>query len=106
MSDTELSAALLKALWVMKMSAPFKTGNLRYNAIKLESIGNGEWKIFVDQNIAPYMPYTNEKWISPHWNGKKNPNQKWWDKSVKETISYISSQIGGVKTVKEKKESL
>ena len=29
-----------------------------------------------------YMPYTNEKWVSPRWHGKKNPNEQWWQNAI------------------------
>ena len=59
------------------------TGNLM-NSVRLR-VGNRRTntsKVWIDEKQAPYMPYTNEKWISPRWNGKKNPNEKWFDKSV------------------------
>lgn len=55
------------------------TGNLKYNGIRIEKINNG-YKIYIDENIAPYMPFTNEEWTSPKWKGAKNPNEKWFDK--------------------------
>lgn len=29
-----------------------------------------------------YMPYTNERWISPRWHGRKNPNEQWWQNAI------------------------
>lgn len=72
-----------------QMSAPKDTGNLAYNAIKYEFVNLNECHIYVDEAIAPYMPYTNEPWISPRWKGKKNPNEKWWQETVSEAIEYM-----------------
>lgn len=42
---------------------------------------------------AYYMPYTNEKWVSPRWHGKQNPNQDWWDKAIYD-IGDLASKKG------------
>ena len=62
--------------------APKDTGNLSSNALRIEYVTPDECKIYIDQSIAPYMPYTNEIWISPRWKGKKNPNEGWWQDAV------------------------
>lgn len=62
---------------VIKNAAPFHTGNLRYNAVRLTQNSKNQFIVSVDTKIAPYMPYTNEPWISDRWRGKKNPNQNW-----------------------------
>ena len=50
--------------------------------------------IFVeDDQVAPYMPYTNEPWISPKWNGKKNPNEAWWQDAVKLVREYLKGKL-------------
>lgn len=46
--------------------------------------------------IAPYVPYTNEPWISPKWNGKKNPNEGWWDRFVAEFTKRLANKLKGV----------
>lgn len=56
------------------------TGNLAFNAAKIETYGDSA-TIYVDEEVAPYMPYTTEKWISPKWKGHKNPNEGWFDRS-------------------------
>lgn len=45
--------------------------------------------------IAPYMPYTNEPWLSPRWNGKQNPNEGWWNDSIEFIVQYIGKRLGG-----------
>lgn len=58
------------------------TGNLAFHGVDFEWIDQSTCKIFINEDQAPYMPFTNEPWISPRWNGKKNPNEKWFDKSA------------------------
>lgn len=45
---------------------------------------------YVGNTQAYYMPYTNEKWISPHWKGKKNPNENWFDESIHDVARLCS----------------
>lgn len=74
--------------------SPIDTGNLRYNSMKIAFSNNGnECRIFVDEDIAPYMPYTNEPWISPKWHGKKNPNEKWFDNAAVAVIERFLAKI-------------
>lgn len=71
------------------------TGNLALNATKIEFISEKEFLIGVDKDVAPYMPYTNEPWISPKWKGHKNPNEKWFDRTTKELALYLKEITGG-----------
>jgi hypothetical protein len=73
----------------LKSVSPYDTGNLRYNAIKIIKHSNSKYEILIDGRIAPYAVYTNEKWISPKWNGRKNPNEKWIDMAAQ----FIAERI-------------
>ena len=77
-----------------RRSAPRDSGNLAYSAIKVEFIGENEARIYVDEAIAPYMPYTNEPWVSSWWNGKQNPNLYWWDELAQGVIRLIENYTG------------
>lgn len=79
----------------LKKLAPFDTGNLAINAIDFVYIGPDKAEIHVNEDIAPYMPYTNEPWISPHWNGKRNPNQDWWQISIDFIVRKLALKYGG-----------
>lgn len=70
------------------------TGNLKYNALRVINSPDGI-VIYVDQNIAPYMPFTNEPWISPKWKGAKNPNEHWWENMSKEFINDLAKELKG-----------
>ena len=100
----------LEAIEQLRKQAPKDTGNLRYNAIKYRWVSDSRFEIYVDVGDtdafvskqkfllgqAPYMPFTNEEWISPRWNGKKNPNQDWWNKAIEKVIQFIARRLGGL----------
>ena len=79
---------------VLKHPEALWTGNLKYNALKVMQSPGG-MLIYVDQNIAPYMPYTNEKWISPTWKGAKNPNENWWENMSKDFVKDLATELKG-----------
>lgn len=99
----------LQAVNELRKKAPKDTGNLAYNAIKYRWVSDSRFEIYVDvgdttaftqgqkyhKGIAPYMPFTNEKWISPYWNGKKNPNENWWNNAIEFIIAFIANKLGG-----------
>lgn len=95
MTDQEFADLSDFALQYMKQPAPRKTGNLEDNAMRLEMYSPQVAVIYVDEAIAPYMPYTNEPWISPRWKGKKNPNEEWWNYDCEITIKKIADRLGG-----------
>lgn len=78
----------------IRFVAPRDTGNLAENAIRMHYEGN-VCVIEVDEDIAPYMPYTNEPWISPRWHGKKNPNEHWWQDTAENIDRIIQTEFGG-----------
>lgn len=82
---------------VLRRGAPKDTGNLAYNSIRISKTGRNSWVIYVDENIAPYMKYTNENWnnFRPPLQGKKNPNEKWWDRSSKIFLNRLARELGG-----------
>ena len=99
-SHAEQAAIMQECETLIRNKAPKRTGNLAFNAIKVEDKGNGVWEIWVDGEppdigIAPYMPYTNEPWISPKWHGKKNPNEKWFDRVASEIVDLVATRLGG-----------
>lgn len=96
----------LQAIDQLRKRAPKDTGNLAYNSIKYRWINSNKFVIYVDtgrviesnsrtKGIAPYMPFTNEEWISPKWNGKKNPNENWWNDSIEYIIKFIAKRLNG-----------
>lgn len=90
----------------IKKVCPIDTGNLRAS-IKVRKVKNElAYKIYVNWGgnpyvrdypwgKAPYMPFTNEPWISPFWNGRKNPNEGWWDNACEHVINDFAKMTGG-----------
>ena len=99
----------LRAVDQLRRDAPKDTVNLAYNAIKYRWISDHEFEIYVDvgdtqafvesreylKGTAPYMPFTNEEWVSPRWNGTPNPNQNWWNNAIEKLIHFIAKELGG-----------
>ena len=71
------------------------TGNMAYNASRIKYPDSNTAVIYVDEHIAPYVPYTNEVWISPKWKGKKNPNQGWFERARDIVIESLARRCGG-----------
>lgn len=106
---TQFDKVFLRAVDQLRKKAPYDTGNLANNAIKYRWLTKNQFEIYVDvgdteafvngakfeRGVAPYMPFTNEVWLSPQWNGKKNPNENWWNEAVVEIIKYIAKALGG-----------
>lgn len=70
------------------------TGNMAFHAYSYVVVGD-EMQVYIDQRIAPYVFYTNEPWISSYWNGKKNPNEGWWQRFVGEFVKRLAAELGG-----------
>lgn len=94
-SDEDFAAACELAYEQLIELAPYDTGNLALNAIQIEFISPTECKIHVDEKIAPYMPFTNENWVSPRWKGAKNPNENWWNRACEFIMGIIADLLGG-----------
>lgn len=60
--QAEQTFAAEKAKNYVKPMLPYKTGNLRNNALKVIKTGD-EWKIYIDYAVAPYALYPNVKRI-------------------------------------------
>ena len=105
---TKFDKVFLEAVDQLRKKAPKDTGNLAYNSIKYKWISDNQFEIYIDvgnteafvqgekylKGTAPYTPFTNEEWISPKWNGRKNPNQDWWNKAIEEIIYFIGKRLG------------
>lgn len=73
---------------------PRDTGNMALNALRYD-ITNNIVDITIDESIAPYVPYTNEPWVSDKWQGKKNPNEGWWQRFVDEFTKRLAARLKG-----------
>lgn len=94
MDQAKFAQIVSFAFKLLQSRAPKDTGNLRYNSMRLTFDSEGA-TITVDQSIAPYMPYTNEPWVSPKWNGRQNPNQYWFDRGFEDLLHVLEWYTGG-----------
>lgn len=81
----------MRSEWV-----PRDTGNMAFNALNYD-IENDILAIYINPDIAPYVPYTNEPWLSDKWHGKKNPNEGWWQRFVDEFTKRLANKLKGVR---------
>lgn len=93
--EIDIDNAINKAVEKLRDLAPKDTRNLADNAIKKEKIGEGKYRIYVDEEVAPYMKYTEENWnnFDPPLQGKQNPNEGWFDRAIKYIFSLIASEL-------------
>ena len=82
----------MDAVKTVRFYAPKDTWNLANNGINHVYLNADTFVIYVDENIAPYMPYTNEKWINRKG---KNPNEGWWQDTVQDLAQIIADEFGG-----------
>ena len=90
---------------VFRPLVPYDTGNMALQATKVEKVSENEVKIYIDSDVAPYVAYTNEPWISPKWQGKQNPNEKWFEKAAEKTAQAICSMLDGKMTINSEEEN-
>jgi len=88
----EQKLELLKnqALVIVQATSPYRTGNLS-RSFKIRLIEGG-FEIYTD---VSYMVYTEEKWISPKWRGRQNPNEAWFKETTEFIADYIARNLGG-----------
>lgn len=83
---------------VLQARAPYDTGNLALNSIRI--VGNA---VYIGGEIADYAIFTNEPWISR--NGKSNPNEGWVEKAIEEAVPIIQRVLSGKATEKDIQQS-
>lgn len=93
-------AADYLVLW-LQLRAPKDTWNLALNGIKKAYDEFGSPQIVIGGELAPYAVFTNEKWISPKWNGKPNPNEAWIQRACEEAVPILTAIMTGIMTQDE-----
>ena len=91
MTDRELNDAMHRALATVKKHTPYRTGRLRHEATRLESVGGRRFVIYVDTDRAPYFKYVNGT-----RNGKSIKSTGYWQRAVNEVINNIARELGGI----------
>lgn len=86
---TEFEDMLYTEFNISKTLSPYKTGNLRNNAIQIIKVPTG-YKIYVDLDTAPYAQWLDgkPKIIREHPEG-------WWNEICMDIINKIMKKYGG-----------
>lgn len=95
MTPQEFEQTCMRVVRELRALAPKDTGNLAYNAIKYEWVNETTFRIYVDEKIAPYMPYTTESWSAARWKGKRNPNEGWFDRAAEFSAALVAGMVKG-----------
>ena len=88
----EQVALYLKSMLIV--NCPKDTTNLSRN-ILLQYVSKDKIRIVIGNENADYAVFTNEPWISDKWNGKKNPNEGWVNKTIMEAQLMIQQLMSG-----------
>ena len=95
MTKQEVINAAISVVEQLKIElVPYDTGNMALHALRYE-ITPDMVDITVDPEIAPYVPYTNEPWLSERWHGKQNPNEGWWNRFAEEFAKRLTTKLRG-----------
>lgn len=96
MTEQELIAVCTETVEELRRSLyiPWDTGNMATHALKYE-ITDKTFHVYLDLSEAPYAPYTNEPWTAARWNGKKNPNEGWWQEWCSAFMDRLSAKLKG-----------
>lgn len=106
MNEERFRDVVTECTRIIRDASPVDSGNLRDNAISVKYMDPKIAQISVDLNIAPYMPYTNEPWVSSFWRGKQNPNLYWFDFAFLQVLRYLERSVGGRSTQMEAKATV
>lgn len=96
MTNAQFRSMCLAAFAEFQKLVPKDTGNMAYNASKIRFPSPDVCEIYVDPDIAPYLPYTNEPWVAERWHGKKNPNEEWFGKAAAYIAAFVAKNTKGV----------
>lgn len=88
---------------VLQARAPYDTGNLAMNSIRID---RARGRVIIGGETAEYAPYTNEPWISEKWKGKRNPNEGWIQRAIEEALPIIQKVLSGKASEKDVQNAL
>lgn len=73
------------------IDAPYDTGNLAMNGIKIQQI-DGKYHIVIGAELVQYAIYTNEPWLN---RPGVNPNEGWVERSIENAKPRIKAIMSG-----------
>lgn len=96
MTREQIIGAIIETVEELRQSIfiPWDTGNMATNALRYQEEGD-LFIVYLDESIAPYVPYTIEPWTSTKWHGKQNPNQGWWEEWGKTFANRLATKLKG-----------
>lgn len=96
MTEQELFNVCIETVEELRQSIfiPWDSGNMATHGLQYEIL-NGVFHIYMDFDEAPYMPYTNEPWLSEKWHGKQNPNEGWWNEWCETFMRRLAVKLKG-----------
>ena len=101
MTDNEFTLVCTAMRQDIADRTPYRTGNLANNATKVESTGYNEMKIYVDERIAPYFPFVNNRasyYVKNPFGGKMlkaNRNYLYFEYAFVKAIQNLAQRIDG-----------
>lgn len=78
---------------ILKAEAPYDTGHLAINSIRVIETEPGEYHVAIGGEIAPYAKYTQEAWTRG-----KNPNEGWINRGIEKALPLIKRIMSGAIT--------
>ena len=97
MTDQQFTNICTDMLHDIRGMTPWATGNLADKATKITGEGSNEIRIYVDENIAPYFKYVNNRpTLFSKGRMRTNPNHEYFQHAVEVAIENLSRKINGV----------
>lgn len=98
MTQKQFEVTLLRAVedatQLVRAIAPVRSGKLKAS-IELVATEKG-YKILI---TAPHTVYTEEKWVSPRWKGRANPNEGWIKEATELVYRLLKARLKGTGVV-------
>ena len=85
-----IDAIMARVLLLLKEQAPYRSGEL-VQSITMQKTATG-YELTI---AAPHTVFTNEKWISPRWRGRQNPNEAWIQDAHRLIAEFLARELGG-----------
>jgi hypothetical protein len=95
MTDAQLERLAQLALAFIRThpDTPYDTGNLKLNALQMRKVGDYDYEIFIEIDIAPYQRYLNER-ETVGGTSHRNRHQHWWEKMRVNVAEYLLGLVG------------
>ena len=100
MTDQEFTNVCSSMLHDIRGMTPRLTGNLADKATLIRSVGSNEIRIYVDENIAPYFKYVNNRptlYVRGKFGSytKQNKNHEYFQHAVEVAIENLARKVNG-----------